>query len=1146
MIFSDERKQLESTARTFPFRGKEDTPAPYGEVHQARFDLFMSEEQSISRARHFQPFLDTREDRLRELAGPDLAKAHQGLYLRRRQEEVRRMQRLIEDGEIEVEMDGMEVIDVIAHTPAGLMFLDPSGRADIQTIAQIEAVRRNNPDVISDEAMSEQVALLAAAIREQANAVLSRSQGVAGFVAELTGAATAALIDPPIALSMPLGAKAALGRGLIGNALRAFATEAAIVAAVEIPVQAMVFDFKQEIESPWSMKEAAFNVLAASLGAGAIRGAGSLAIDAAGRAGSEAAFQARRQATVDADATRRILAEYEEAVETGRIERTDETERAARELEDFADIEEQARIDSETHHAATTKARLDAQDGRPTDTATVTGETVQVPGGRAATPDSLSVIDPDGIRVDAETFQFKARTDDEGVSDRLRGVERFDQMLSGVTIVYEDLAGTRFIVDGHQRLALAKRAREAGQAADETRLTAFILREAEGVTRSQARQAAAIKNIAEGTGSAIDAAKVLREVGEAGMNMLPPLPPNSALVRGARGLAKLEDEPFQAAINEVVPEQFAAIVGERIQGGPQQMAVLRLLSQVGPANQNQARMIVEQARVAGFETRTTTDLFGEQEIADSFYKERAQVLDAAMKAIRRDRSAFQTAVERGSTLEEAGNVLDQAANAARLEADTEILGAIAALANRAGPISDALTAAAREVRDGTRPAGAATRFLDALRANGLRDSPARRPTGQPGRAAERITADPQVGRVTPIKMLDPEEANAAREMLRATQQGRSLDEIFDGAEQLQRAIVEEGERIASEIDGVRFKNPGVKARATAEDKLARKGLDPDQLTDIARAGFEIDTPQLGDELVARLARSLEIVDEGLEVTPLGYSDRKLLVRTSEGTIGEIQLWAPRLFDAKMNQGGQDLYTQARALIRDGDVIPGRKAEFDELQRRSLELYGNAIAEESDAWVRVTIESMPPDEASALLQASPKLRTRASNISSETAGSFISSTGERGLQPAPGSRITQPETRPSGDSITTPGRPSDLTRARTEPSGSDITSPPDTSIPSQRSIIERSLFDADTRALDGVSGRASELDAPTRLDAFEEAELARIINEEGRFLELPEEIVMVDGELIARGRPVNEVFADLQAARRGLDDVELCAFPRSPS
>jgi len=76
-------------------------------------------------------------------------------------------------------------------------------------------------------------------------------------------------------------------------------------------------------------------------------------------------------------------------------------------------------------------------------------------------PATLARIDPDRIAVDADAYQFKGGADALGVTERLRGVERWDELLAGIVVVHERADGRLFIADGHQRLALAQRARAA-------------------------------------------------------------------------------------------------------------------------------------------------------------------------------------------------------------------------------------------------------------------------------------------------------------------------------------------------------------------------------------------------------------------------------------------------------------------------------------------------------------------------------------------------------------------------------------------------------------------------------------------------------------------------------------------------------------
>ncbi|MBL8661049.1 MAG: hypothetical protein JNM75_15000 [Rhodospirillales bacterium] len=92
------------------------------------------------------------------------------------------------------------------------------------------------------------------------------------------------------------------------------------------------------------------------------------------------------------------------------------------------------------------------------------------------------------------------------------------------------------------------------------------------------------------------------------------------------------------------------------------------------------------------------------------------MLDTALKQVKRDKAAFAMLVEEGERLAEAGNVLADAANRERLTADEQALELLTRIATRAGPVSDALSDAARAFKSGEIGRGeAARRFLGDVR-----------------------------------------------------------------------------------------------------------------------------------------------------------------------------------------------------------------------------------------------------------------------------------------------------------------------------------------------------------------------------------------------------------------------------------------------
>jgi GNAT superfamily N-acetyltransferase len=320
--------------------------------------------------------------------------------------------------------------------------------------------------------------------------------------------------------------------------------------------------------------------------------------------------------------------------------------------------------------------------------------------------------DPRDIQVDAETFQFKTGGDALGVTERLQGVTEWDPYLAGVITVYEYRDGSTFVADGHQRLGLAKRLLEQNPDAN-IRISAYRIRETDGITPQEAMVTAAIKNIAEGTGTAIDAARILR----LDPDRLTGLPPRSQLVRQARDMMELTDEAFGAIINEVIPANYGAIVGRVLGDRPElQNAAIEVLAKADPANVFQAEAIVRQVREADAEQVTQISLFGEEIVTESLYAERARILDRAFKALRRDRAAFESLTRNADRIEgEGGNVLDRQANERRAEQNAQIIALLQTLANRKGPLSDALSNAAREARTTGSYIGATNGFVDAVR-----------------------------------------------------------------------------------------------------------------------------------------------------------------------------------------------------------------------------------------------------------------------------------------------------------------------------------------------------------------------------------------------------------------------------------------------
>ncbi|HXJ76037.1 MAG TPA: zeta toxin family protein, partial [Candidatus Dormibacteraeota bacterium] len=122
-------------------------------------------------------------------------------------------------------------------------------------------------------------------------------------------------------------------------------------------------------------------------------------------------------------------------------------------------------------------------------------------------PAGVFMFDPLALGVDATRFQFKSGGDEYGVTGALRGVQKWDPAKAQAIMVWEQNDGKLFVADGHQRAGLAKRLTAEGKAQG-IELPGILYREVDGISAEDMRALAAVTNIANGSGSAFDGAKV--------------------------------------------------------------------------------------------------------------------------------------------------------------------------------------------------------------------------------------------------------------------------------------------------------------------------------------------------------------------------------------------------------------------------------------------------------------------------------------------------------------------------------------------------------------------------------------------------------------------------------------------------------------
>lgn len=541
---------------------------------------------------------------------------------------------------------------------------------------------------------------------EEMNEVFSRAEGFLPTAASYAGMFSAAAADPVnVALTAVTGPLTFSVKTLGGVMLR----EALINSSIEAAQQPMVAQWYEELGIDYTFADFRNAILTA----GAV-GAGIPLVIRGGKTGIEIG---KDFVPLSSD---QIKKGYRAFIESGAAKESDVGRGAEMELlrqEDafannpladvFSDLEHNRRLGNGS--AAFQNNQAPRMSDKP--------ESALKSPGSVYEADNLDgqifKFNPDDIEVDAETFQFKAGGDEFGVTERLRDVTQWDPSKAGQVTVYEYADGRQFIADGHQRLGLAKRIKSQDPSQD-VRLYGNKLRETDGITPVEARVIAAMKNISEGTGSVLDAAKVFRFSPERIND--PSFPKGSEFVKQARALSNLAPENFGMAINEVVPSNFAAVVGRLIpDDANMQTAALNVLAKTEPANAFQAESVVRQVIDSGVTRESQQSLFGEEVVTESLFLERAKVLDRAQKQLRKDKSSFKNLVDNAARIEGEGNQLAKDANQKRANQDGTAIALLQSQANRKGPLSDALTDAAKLAKDQGSYTEATKRFVDAVR-----------------------------------------------------------------------------------------------------------------------------------------------------------------------------------------------------------------------------------------------------------------------------------------------------------------------------------------------------------------------------------------------------------------------------------------------
>ena len=320
----------------------------------------------------------------------------------------------------------------------------------------------------------------------------------------------------------------------------------------------------------------------------------------------------------------------------------------------------------------------------------------------------LATLPTETVQLDPRRFQFKFAGRG-GTTAALRDAATYNPDLAGVLTVWRDPAnGGVFVVNGHHRLTLALRV-------GVERVNVRFLQARSAV---EARTIGALQNIAEDRGTAVDAAKLLRDAQMAPRDVAAyGVPLSGRLMETALELAALPGELFEACAMGELPVDLAAAIGSC--GGEHQ--IMRDLHKAAKAGRWCAAKTREAADVARFATVQVVDcggfLPGLMEQLSSDLEQLLEIRAAVRARLRSEIVALSLAARprAAAHLERAGNLIDrEGSHAARARAQTG-LDLFAVLVNQAGPLADLLNLLACEIEPGRSATVIVEEHLDLLR-----------------------------------------------------------------------------------------------------------------------------------------------------------------------------------------------------------------------------------------------------------------------------------------------------------------------------------------------------------------------------------------------------------------------------------------------
>ena len=337
-----------------------------------------------------------------------------------------------------------------------------------------------------------------------------------------------------------------------------------------------------------------------------------------------------------------------------------------------------------------------------------------------------TVMDRDDIVADPKRFQYKIVDIDEasGVTKELREVKRYNPIFGGQLLVWHDTEDDKtYVVNGHHRLELAKRSphtttgddigggriAEAFQAWSGEMTVLYL----NVNSPAKARSLGALANIAEGRGTATDAAEYLRggdysieDAAAMGVSF------KGKVARKASWMASLPDAAFtlvkQGRLDEDAAVEIGRYIPEGTDGRDRKISTLidtlrnreeRTGETLAP---NVVREMAKRKALAPTVRSHVKDLFGDRYEEDDLSVEIAQLGSKLLFDIKRIKNTSKTAGKdlTKKILEGEGvNVIDVKHNRQKAEEMIAVEDYLKSQMYLKGPLANKINAAAEELKN---------------------------------------------------------------------------------------------------------------------------------------------------------------------------------------------------------------------------------------------------------------------------------------------------------------------------------------------------------------------------------------------------------------------------------------------------------------